>query len=85
MDHPTIGPLWTMAAPATARGARVLPPAPIYVPAAKLSQEAIGAFALDADSAPQKYGLGSKELWQVDGARLTPGRVEHYFGWPLPQ
>jgi electron-transferring-flavoprotein dehydrogenase len=32
---------------------------------------------------PQKYGIGIKELWQVDPARHRPGLVQHTFGWPL--
>nr|CAI5820171.1 unnamed protein product [Callosobruchus analis] len=31
----------------------------------------------------QTYGLGVKELWEVDPANHKPGRVEHTFGWPL--
>jgi electron-transferring-flavoprotein dehydrogenase len=33
--------------------------------------------------APQKYGLGIKELWQVAPDRHRPGLVQHSFGWPL--
>ncbi|VEN45560.1 unnamed protein product [Callosobruchus maculatus] len=32
---------------------------------------------------PQTYGLGVKELWEVDAEKHKPGRVEHTFGWPL--
>jgi electron-transferring-flavoprotein dehydrogenase len=32
---------------------------------------------------PQKYGIGIKELWQVDPAKHRPGLVQHTFGWPL--
>ena len=48
-----------------------------------LSKEAIARFALDADSDPQKYGLGMKELWEIDPGKHHPGRVEHSMGWPL--
>ncbi len=32
---------------------------------------------------PQKYGLGIKELWQVEPSKHRPGLVQHSFGWPL--
>ncbi len=32
---------------------------------------------------PQTYGIGIKELWQVDPANHHPGRVIHTIGWPL--
>lgn len=48
-----------------------------------LSRQAIARFGLDQGRQPQKYGIGLKELWQVDPARHRPGRVEHSFGWPL--
>src|SRR3546814_9329318 len=34
-------------------------------------------FALDADCEPQVYGLGVKELWDIDPASHAPGRVIH--------
>jgi electron-transferring-flavoprotein dehydrogenase len=32
---------------------------------------------------PQKYGIGIKELWQIDPAKHKPGAVFHSQGWPL--
>ncbi|XP_059147350.1 electron transfer flavoprotein-ubiquinone oxidoreductase, mitochondrial-like [Physella acuta] len=32
---------------------------------------------------PQAYGIGIKELWEVDPSLHIPGRVEHTVGWPL--
>ncbi len=32
---------------------------------------------------PQAYGIGIKELWQIDPARHEPGLVVHAAGWPL--
>jgi electron-transferring-flavoprotein dehydrogenase len=32
---------------------------------------------------PQTYGLGIKEIWEVDPAKHHPGRVVHTIGWPL--
>ncbi|WP_136162236.1 electron transfer flavoprotein-ubiquinone oxidoreductase [Sphingomonas flavalba] len=40
-------------------------------------------FALDADAQPQVYGIGLKELWDIDPAKHKPGRVIHTQGWPL--
>jgi electron-transferring-flavoprotein dehydrogenase len=40
-------------------------------------------FALDADCEPQVYGIGIKELWDIDPANHAPGRVIHTQGWPL--
>jgi electron-transferring-flavoprotein dehydrogenase len=40
-------------------------------------------YALDADSEPQVYGLGMKELWDIDPALHKPGLVVHTQGWPL--
>ena len=31
----------------------------------------------------QKFGIGIKELWQVDPAKHKPGYVQHTLGWPL--
>jgi electron-transferring-flavoprotein dehydrogenase len=32
---------------------------------------------------PQKYGIGIKELWEVEAGEPPPGLVQHTFGWPL--
>ncbi len=48
-----------------------------------LTKQLIAKFALDADSQPQTYGLGVKELWEVDPALHRPGSVLHTVGWPL--
>ncbi|HYM02982.1 MAG TPA: electron transfer flavoprotein-ubiquinone oxidoreductase [Stellaceae bacterium] len=32
---------------------------------------------------PQKFGIGLKELWQIDPAKHKPGLVVHTQGWPL--
>ena len=48
-----------------------------------LSQEIIKKFALDKASCPQTYGLGIKEIWEVDQKKCTPGEVIHTIGWPL--
>jgi electron-transferring-flavoprotein dehydrogenase len=48
-----------------------------------LSKMVIAKYALDADREPQKYGIGLKELWQIDPAKHNAGLVMHSFGWPL--
>ncbi len=48
-----------------------------------LSKAAIRHFNLDADSDYQKFGIGIKELWQVDPSKHQPGYVQHTLGWPL--
>ncbi len=48
-----------------------------------LSKQAIAKYRLDKDREPQKYGIGLKELWQIDPAQHKPGLVMHSFGWPL--
>ena len=48
-----------------------------------LAKQLIRRFELDADSAPQTYGLGMKELWQLPAGRVQPGLIQHSVGWPL--
>ena len=48
-----------------------------------LSQELMVRFKLREGVEPQKYGIGLKELWQVDRAKHQPGLVVHTQGWPL--
>ncbi|MFT4097113.1 MAG: electron transfer flavoprotein-ubiquinone oxidoreductase [Rhodoblastus sp.] len=31
----------------------------------------------------QKFGIGIKELWQIDPAKHRAGAIQHTFGWPL--
>jgi len=45
----------------------------------------IRQFDLDRDKDPQHYGLGIKELWDIDPARHKPGLVMHGAGWPLAE
>ncbi|MEQ8399054.1 electron transfer flavoprotein-ubiquinone oxidoreductase [Thalassobaculum sp.] len=40
-------------------------------------------FALREDCDPQTYGIGLKELWEVDPAKHKPGTIVHTVGWPL--
>jgi len=40
-------------------------------------------FGLRAGADPQHYGIGFKEIWQVDAAKHRPGEIVHTLGWPL--
>lgn len=48
-----------------------------------LSEEIIAKFDLRKDRDPQTYGIGFKELWEIDPAKHSPGKVVHSIGWPL--
>ncbi|MBR8254987.1 electron transfer flavoprotein-ubiquinone oxidoreductase [Burkholderia ambifaria] len=48
-----------------------------------LGRQLISKFKLDADADPQAYGIGIKELWEIDPAKHKPGLVIHTAGWPL--
>jgi len=48
-----------------------------------LAKQLIRRFRLDEGRQPQKYGIGMKELWEIDPARHREGLVQHTFGWPL--
>ena len=48
-----------------------------------LSKQVIDRYALDNDAEPQKFGLGMKEIWEIDPAKHKEGTVVHTMGWPL--
>lgn len=48
-----------------------------------LSKQVIAKYELDAGKEPQKYGLGMKEIWEIDPAKHKEGTVTHTMGWPL--
>jgi len=48
-----------------------------------LSKEVIAKFDLAKDAEPQKYGLGMKEIWEIDPDKHSEGTVTHTMGWPL--
>ena len=48
-----------------------------------LSKQLIRRFNLDAGRDPQTYGIGVKELWEIDRQRHQPGLVIHTAGWPM--
>ncbi|MBC7603936.1 MAG: electron transfer flavoprotein-ubiquinone oxidoreductase, partial [Ramlibacter sp.] len=48
-----------------------------------LGRQLIEKFKLDEGKDPQTYGLGVKELWEIDPKRHQPGFVLHTAGWPM--
>ncbi|KAI9352763.1 hypothetical protein BDR26DRAFT_815296, partial [Obelidium mucronatum] len=48
-----------------------------------LSKKVIHKFDLRKDSSPQTYGLGLKEVWEIDPAKFESGLVLHSIGWPV--
>jgi electron-transferring-flavoprotein dehydrogenase len=48
-----------------------------------LGKQVIARYGLDAGRDPQSWGIGIKEVWQVEPARHVPGLVMHTAGWPL--
>jgi len=48
-----------------------------------LTKGLLAKFGLTEGRDFQKFGIGIKELWQVDPAKHRPGAIQHTFGWPL--
>jgi electron-transferring-flavoprotein dehydrogenase len=48
-----------------------------------LGKQLIEKFKLDEGRDPQSWGLGIKELWEIDPAKHKPGFVMHTAGWPM--
>lgn len=48
-----------------------------------LGKRLIDRFNLSEGRAPQTFGLGLKELWELPAEKHRPGRVLHSLGWPL--
>ncbi|MEP4196683.1 MAG: electron transfer flavoprotein-ubiquinone oxidoreductase [Aliishimia sp.] len=48
-----------------------------------LSKEVIAKYDLSEGKEPQKYGLGMKEIWEIDPTKHKEGSVTHTMGWPL--
>ncbi|XYJ12402.1 electron transfer flavoprotein-ubiquinone oxidoreductase [Telluria sp. B2] len=49
-----------------------------------LGKQLIAKYDLNKGKDPQTYGIGIKELWEIDPAKHKPGLVIHTAGWPLP-
>ncbi len=50
-----------------------------------LGKQLIARYGLDAGKDPQSYGIGIKELWEIDPKRHQPGLALHSAGWPLDE
>ena len=48
-----------------------------------LSKEVIAKYDLSKGKCPQKFGIGMKEIWEIDPAKHKLGTVTHTMGWPL--
>jgi electron-transferring-flavoprotein dehydrogenase len=48
-----------------------------------LSKQLIAKFDLAKDASPPKFGIGFKELWELDPSKHSEGTVQHSLGWPL--
>lgn len=48
-----------------------------------LGKQLIAKFDLQLDSDTQHYGIGFKEVWDIDPEKHVPGKVMHTVGWPL--
>ncbi|RFU33745.1 Electron-transferring-flavoprotein dehydrogenase, partial [Scytalidium lignicola] len=49
-----------------------------------LTKQVIKKFDLRRDSQPQTYGLGLKEVWEIQPENFNKGQVVHSMGYPLP-
>ncbi|MGI3163442.1 electron transfer flavoprotein-ubiquinone oxidoreductase [Pseudooceanicola sp. 200-1SW] len=48
-----------------------------------LAKELINKYELSKGHEPQKFGIGMKEIWEIDPAKHKEGSVTHTMGWPL--
>lgn len=49
----------------------------------QLGRQLIEKYKLDQGRDPQSYGIGIKEMWEIDPAKFKKGLVVHTAGWPL--
>ena len=48
-----------------------------------LTKKLFDRFKLRTDCDPQVYGIGIKEVWQLDPANFVSGQITHTAGWPM--
>ncbi|RCL03538.1 MAG: electron-transferring-flavoprotein dehydrogenase [Candidatus Tokpelaia sp. JSC161] len=48
-----------------------------------LAKTVIARYSLDKGRSYQKYGIGLKEIWEIDPYNHQSGLVQHFLGWPL--
>ena len=73
------------AKPSFERGMELLGKYVLFAEGARgsLTKKLIADFKLSDGRCPQKYGIGLKELWELDPEQHKPGFVQHTMGWPL--
>ncbi|PYI05939.1 hypothetical protein BO78DRAFT_397794 [Aspergillus sclerotiicarbonarius CBS 121057] len=50
-----------------------------------LTKQVTKKYDLRRDSQPQTYGLGVKEIWEIQPEKFKPGEITHSLGYPLPK
>ena len=48
-----------------------------------LGRQLLERFKLQEGKAPQSFGIGIKELWEIPADKAQPGLVVHTAGWPM--
>ena len=48
-----------------------------------LGKQLIKKYNLDDGKSPQSYGIGLKEIWEIDSKNHKEGSIMHSAGWPL--
>jgi electron-transferring-flavoprotein dehydrogenase len=71
--------------PSYTRGMELLGKYTLFAEGARgsLTRQLIAKYSLDAGSEPPKFGIGLKEVWQIDPAKHRKGLIQHSLGWPL--
>lgn len=49
-----------------------------------LTKQVIKKYDLRRDSQPQTYGIGLKEVWEIQPEKFKSGEIVHSMGYPLP-
>ncbi|GAD94708.1 electron transfer flavoprotein-ubiquinone oxidoreductase [Paecilomyces variotii No. 5] len=49
-----------------------------------LTKQVVKKYDLRRDSQPQTYGIGLKEVWEIQPEKFKPGEIVHSMGYPLP-
>ncbi|GFN19848.1 hypothetical protein AtubIFM55763_003461 [Aspergillus tubingensis] len=49
-----------------------------------LTKQVVKKYDLRRDSQPQTYGIGVKEIWEIQPEKFKPGEITHSLGYPLP-
>ncbi|KAI9373733.1 hypothetical protein BJX61DRAFT_369620 [Aspergillus egyptiacus] len=50
-----------------------------------LTKQVIKKYDLRRDSQPQTYGIGLKEVWEIQPEKFRSGEITHSMGYPLPK